>query len=156
MRQQRHLHVLDHGQRGEGGGYLESSSHAHMRDLARRQADQLGALQAHRTRGGVQLAVDHIEGGGLACAVGADQREQLAFVKIKADIVYGDVATEFLGKVSDFEQAHAAFSLTFRRRASRFSNSCLKKPAMPCGKASTSINMTPPNMACQYWVAPRK
>src|SRR5690606_5782301 len=117
---------------------------------------QFSALQPHRAGRRIQLAVDHVEGGGLAGAVGADQGKQLALVKIEADVVHGKVAAELLGKVSDFEQAHAAFSLTFWRRDSRFSNSCLKKPAMPCGKASTSINMTPPNMACQYWVAPRK
>src|SRR5690554_5763334 len=156
MREQGHLHVFDHGQRGEGCRDLESAAHPHMCDLARRQADKLGALQPHRTRGGRQLAVHHVEGGRFSGSVRAYEGEQFALVEIEADVVYSQVATKFLGKIFNFEQAHAAFSLTFRRRVSKPSKTCLIYPAMPCGKASTRIKMTPPNMACQYSVAPRK
>src|SRR5690606_8619460 len=101
MRQQGHLHVFDHGQRSKGGGDLKGTPHAHVRDLAGCLADELGTIKLHGACSGLQLPVHHVEGGGLSGAVWPDQGQEFTLLQIEADVVYGQVATELLGKVSD-------------------------------------------------------
>ena len=144
-RDQRHLHVLDHGQRGKGLGDLESTAHAELPDLARLATDQLLAIQPDRTLVGLELAVDHVEGRRFARAIGANQREQLARRNRKIDAIDRTVAAKGLAQTGDAEQAHASL----RRRSIKRSASWPTKPAMPCGNASTSSNTMPPSMARQ-------
>jgi hypothetical protein len=103
---QRHLHVLDHGQRRERLGDLERAADAQLPDVARPLADQLDAIERDRAAVGRELPVDHIERGRLARAVGADQRQQLAGRNLEADAIDRPVAAEFLAEVVNFQQAH--------------------------------------------------
>src|ERR1700712_1314832 len=92
-----------------------------------------------------ELAVDHVEAGGLAGAVRPQQRQQLAGGQVKRDIGYRGHAAVGLLQISYLEQAHhCTSSLSKRLRM---------KPTMPCGKVSTSSRMMPPNSARQYSVS---
>jgi hypothetical protein len=99
VREHGHLHVLHHGERGEGLGDLEGAAHALAPDVARLQAHQLVPVEQDGALVGPQLAVDHVEGGRLARAVGADEREQFAGVQLEADAVDGPDAAEGLAEV---------------------------------------------------------
>src|SRR5690606_20549971 len=76
--------------------------------LARRHAQQLCALQLHGTAGSGQLPADHIEGGGLAGSVRPDQRQQLALVQIKPDIINRSIAAEPPDQATYFKESHVA------------------------------------------------
>ena len=146
-RQQSHLHVFHDGQRGKGFGNLKGAAHAESPDLARRFADQLMAVQQDRAAISAQLPVDHVEGGGLAGAVGPDQCQQLAGGQLKMNAIDRTHATERFAQAGHFEQAHDCASRTaalWRRLIS-----CRAKPAIPCGNSSTSSKMMAPNMARQ-------
>src|SRR6218665_1841736 len=154
VREQRHLHVLDHGERGKSFGDLEGAAHALAPDLARLAAHELVAVERDRALVGLELAVDHVEGGRLAGAVGADEREQFAGRQLEADAVHGLHAAEGFAEVGDFEEAHAFTSLSLASASSCFgarqrSTSCLIDPAMPCGNSSTRIRMMARGIARQ-------
>jgi hypothetical protein len=70
VREQRHLHVLDDGERGEGLGDLEGAGRRPGARSPRLQADQLDAAEPHRARVGRELAADHVEAGRLAAPFG--------------------------------------------------------------------------------------
>ncbi len=84
MRDQRHLHVLDHGHRAVGRGDLERPPDPLPPDPARRQArDRLARSSRTRAARGAQLTHQHVETGGLARAVRADQRQDLALARAR-------------------------------------------------------------------------
>ena len=60
----------------------------------------VGAVEQHAARAGRQLARDQVEVGGLAGAVGADDRRQRAGVEGRADVIDRDVAAEADGEVA--------------------------------------------------------
>ena len=68
--------------------------------VARLPADQLDAVEPDRAGVGRELAVDHVEGGRLAGAVRADQRQQFAGGEVEADAVDGPHAAEGLAEVA--------------------------------------------------------
>src|SRR6218665_238512 len=114
----------------------------------------VGAVEGDGAVVGLELAVDHVEGGRLAGAVGADEREQFAGRQLEADAVHGLHAAEGFAEVGDFEEAHAFTSLSLASASSCFgarqrSTSCLIDPAMPCGNSSTRIRMMAPSIARQ-------
>jgi hypothetical protein len=49
----------------------------------------INAKYGGRARGGRELAAQHLQGRGLACAVGADKAEELALCYPKVQVVYG-------------------------------------------------------------------
>src|SRR5690606_11848536 len=74
----RHLHVLAHGHGGICGGDLEGAADTEAPDLARAHAGRVPAEDADRTAVAADLAVEHVEAGALARAVGADEGKDLA------------------------------------------------------------------------------
>ena len=70
--------------------------------------DDVAALEPHRAAVGPQLAVQHVEAGALARAVGADQRQQLAGCDGEGDVVDRLHAAEGLVQAVDLQhRAHA-------------------------------------------------
>jgi len=100
------LHVLDDLHRSEGRGDLEGAADAQTPDCVRRHADDVATVEQHAARVRPELAVDHVEAGGLAGAVRADHRQQLAGVQRETDVVDGPHAAERFRQMFDDEQAH--------------------------------------------------
>jgi hypothetical protein len=94
VRDQGHLHVLDHGHRAEGRRHLEGAADTEPPDLARRQAGNVFALAQYLAAIGRQLAVDHVEAGRFSGAVRADHGEEFALADLEADIANGVHAAE--------------------------------------------------------------
>ena len=107
-RQQRHLHVFCNGERGKSLCNLKCAAHTAPPHIARRQAGDGFAVQQHLAAIGHQLAAHHIEGGALACAVGADQGQQFASLQIEADVLHSFHAAKGLADVLYLQQAHDA------------------------------------------------
>ena len=62
------------------------------------------AEHGDRAAGGGEHAGDQVEGGALAGAVRADQRDDLAGLDVEGDIVDGDHAAELLARIVDLQQ----------------------------------------------------
>ena len=88
---------------------------------------------------GVEKSADQIEEGGLAGAVGADHRAQLAGLDRHRDVVDGDQAAEMARDVLDLEQAH---DVALRRMM----------PSTPRGKNSTTSTKNSPMNDIQFSV----
>ena len=61
-------------------------------------------LDAHLAVGGFEEADRELQQGGLACAVRADQRDELATIDLEADVVEGDAFAVALGEPFDDER----------------------------------------------------
>ena len=165
LRQQRHLNVFHNGQRSECLGYLECTAHAHAPDIARVAAHQLIATKPDGARIGLELAIDHVEGGGLARTIRADQGQQFSRSQIERNAVDRFHATKRFAQPGHSQQrqrgwVHALIPSTERtsaagwpktasRNARLRSANCFTKPAIPCGNSSTSSKIMPPSMARQ-------
>ena len=96
------------------------------------------AVEAHAAGVGPELAVEHVEAGGLAGAVRPDQRQQLAGRDREGHAVHGLHAAEGLSRgpatartACSWRRARAVRVVAPRRSAARTADE-------PCGKASTS------------------
>src|SRR5919201_5097653 len=134
---QRHLHVLGNRHRAEGGRDLKRAPDAEAPYLARLETDDAAMREFAVAAIGCELPIDHVEAGGFARAVGADQRQELAFADVEADILDRMHPAERFGQVADAEHAHAGFL----RAAVRL----LSAPTMPPGNTSTSSRITAPS-----------
>src|SRR6267142_5356722 len=83
----RQQEVLLDGEAREDAALLRTEGEPEPRDLIRRQADQLAALQADRAPPAAHDAHDRLEGRRLAGAVAAQQRHRLAGADLEADAV---------------------------------------------------------------------
>ena len=143
VRDQRLLHVLEHGHRAEGLGDLEGAADAQAPDPARRQPDQLAPRQADAAGIGPDLAVQAVEAGGLAGAVRPDQRQKLAGLERESRRRPPPATPPIrLAQALDLEHRH---QLARALPASL----AWAKPTMPCGKASTSTTMIAPRTSGQ-------
>src|SRR4029434_1181751 len=97
---------------------------------------------------GHELPVDHVEAGRFPGAVWPDQRQELAFADLEADILAGVRAAERLRQIAHAERAHAGFL----RSAARL----LSAPTMPPGNTSTSSSITAPSSHRQQCVSRTK
>src|SRR6185312_10719574 len=129
----RHADVLAHGELGEDLGHLEGARHAELHALVLRDVRDVLPLEYDATRGRRKEAADEVEECGLARAVGADHRAQLARLDVERHAVHGHELAEMLRYVLDLKQAHFA-TLLFRI------------PRIPRGKKITmSMKNTPMN-----------
>src|SRR3974390_3175148 len=133
----RQLHVLGHRHGAKGRRDLKRAADAEPPDLARRQPDDAMAGKADVPVVGSQLPVDDVEAGRLAGAVGADQRKELPFADIEADIGERAHAAECLAQAAHREDAHAGFLRAWSRLAN--------VPTMPPGNSSTRTRITTPS-----------
>ncbi len=134
---QRHLDVLGHGHRTEGRRHLKGASDAEPPNVARLESDDAAIGEFDIAAIGRELPVDHVETGRFPRPVGADQRQELAFADVEADVLDRVHAAESLRQVANAEHAHAGFL----RAATRL----LSAPTMPPGNTSTNIRITAPS-----------
>ncbi len=155
IRHQRDLDVFAHRHGREGRGDLEGAADAEPPDLARLLAGGIAAEQIDAAGAGGGLAVQHIEAGAFAGAVGADQRQDFAGLQRERHVAHGVHAAIGFAEAFDRQQcgrgAHSALSIrdfssagfgsSGRRRLRKVSS----MPTMPFGNATTISTMTPPS-----------
>src|SRR5208283_1838398 len=100
--------VFADGNLGEDFGDLEGARHAASDAVGDGKLRDGLAGEHDLTRRRREEAADHVEEGGLAGAVRANDGAQLAGLDRHRDVVDGDQAAEALGEVADLEEAHAA------------------------------------------------
>ena len=96
--QQRELDVFQHGLAVQRARMLEHDAGAHARDLVRRPAGDLDAVDAHRAGIGALDAHDQLHHGRFAGAVRADQAQNFAGLNAERHVLDGDEAAEALGE----------------------------------------------------------
>jgi ABC-type iron transport system FetAB ATPase subunit len=103
-------HVLDHGERAERLHDLECAADPGMAGAIRAPAGDVEAAQRHAPGIRPVDAGDQVEAGGLAGAVGSDQRDDLAAANGEAHVVDRLEAAEALRDALDDEElvAHAS------------------------------------------------
>jgi hypothetical protein len=84
-----HLQVLGHRQRREHAPALGRDGDALAHDVVRGQVGDVPAVQQDVAAAGARAAAHRHQQRGLAGAVGADQRDDLALVDVQADLVDG-------------------------------------------------------------------
>ena len=88
------LHVLEHGQAREDVGALEGARQAEPADRVRRPPGDVAAAEIDAAGVRDQVPGDHVEQRGLARAVGADDRRDLAGLHTQAHSAQGLEAAE--------------------------------------------------------------
>src|SRR5258706_3524261 len=79
-------HVLEDAERAVELRDLERAADAEARDVARRQLGNVASLVADGAAIGLEVAGDHVDEGGLAGAVGADQAHHRILLDGRADL----------------------------------------------------------------------
>jgi len=98
--------VLLHAQIGEQIGELKGAAETGAGAQRRGKLRDIGAVEQDTAAGGAQLSGDQIEIGGLAGAVGTDDRGQLTRPKGATDVVDRNMSAEANGQIAGFEQGH--------------------------------------------------
>ncbi len=93
--------IVQHRHAPEELDILEGPAQAPGGPAIRRQTHQFPAGHEDAAGGGRDQAVDQIEAGGLAGAVGADETQNLPRLHGKRDAVHGLNPAEVLGQVID-------------------------------------------------------
>ena len=99
-------HVLNHAHGGEQTDILERSRDAGLDDVTGLLVLDLLAVEEDLAAVHMVHAGEHIEDGGLAGAVGADDADDLALVDVKFHVFHGHQAAEGLGNAFYFQQCH--------------------------------------------------
>ena len=121
--------VLQHAAGGQQLHVLEGAREAQRGDAPRRQMVRWRTEQPDAPRGRRSHAADHVEQRGLAGAVGADQRDDLAGMDGEADIAVRGEPTEVARDRLQREQFHAW---------------CTWRPAASAGRRRASSPSTSP------------
>ena len=121
-------------------------------------ADDALAVEGHAAVGGRVHTGDHVEGGGLTGAVGADQCHNLALVDVQIQVVDGHHAAELHGGIFHvqhvFHFTHldatsfaglSFFLKSFPKKLMIPSHENSRSPMIPLRKNSTTIIMTTEN-----------
>ncbi len=101
-------HVVEHGHRAEQLDVLERARDPAPHDAVRRRTQKALAGEAHAAGVGLVEPGDHVEEGGLAGAVRADQPDDLPRVDVERDVVDRDDPPEPPRHVPNLEQRHRA------------------------------------------------
>src|SRR5215472_16751504 len=96
--------VVEHAHALEQGDVLERARDAEGGHVGRRQMRAVAALERDRALVGVIEAADGVEQGGLAGAIRADDRHDLAALDAQADPIDGDESAEPHAHAVDLEQ----------------------------------------------------
>ncbi|MPM31753.1 hypothetical protein SDC9_78310 [bioreactor metagenome] len=102
----RHLNVVRHRSVGEQPDVLEGTGHARLRKLVRLEPRHVAAFVGDRAGGGLVDARQHVEHGGFARAVGADDGNHLSLLERKVEIIHRAETAEHDRKVFYFKNAH--------------------------------------------------
>src|SRR3974390_657630 len=96
-------YVLQHGHMREHGGNLERAREAEPRHFRRRQRRYVAAVVDDAAARRAQELGEHVEAGGLAGSVRADQGMDAATADAQRDAVDRDKPSELLGQILSFE-----------------------------------------------------
>ena len=97
--------VVEHRRAVEQGRGLERARHAEPGDLVRAQAGHVLPLEQDLARTRRVRAGDQVEEGGLAGAIGADDRVDMAGFERHGHVVHRGQPAEFLGEVADLKHS---------------------------------------------------
>jgi hypothetical protein len=100
-------HVVEHAETRERLDDLKGPTDAGIADAIGPEPGDRAAVELHRAGAGRKDTGDHVEGRGLAGAVGADQRVDCARRHVEVDIVHRAQAAEALA-----QPAHTEMSAT--------------------------------------------
>ena len=103
-REARHQHVLQHGHAAEQLRDLEGAADAQGGEFTWRVTIGARAAQKDVAAGGCQMAGEHVDRGGLAGTVRADQADEFALLHGKVQAAHRDDAAEALGEVAGFDE----------------------------------------------------
>src|SRR5690606_37340508 len=136
-----HQQVFHRGHVLEQAHVLKGAHHALAGDAMAGQALDRLAVQADFPGGGPVEAVQAVEHGGLAGAVGADHRHDLPFPHGEVHLVDGQQSAEAHAQAPDFQQraAHG-----FNSRCGR----CMGN--RPCGRQIIMTIMVRPKISMRY------
>ena len=159
----RQPHVLEHAQVREQVGQLERAAQAAPRALGRRERGDLVAADEHLPGAGLELTGDQVEVGGLAGAVGPDDRGQRAGLERARHGVDGDVAAEPDRQLPRFERrGHRCVRWCVRDAGvaarARWARGRCGAPRMgpngePRSRPSAALRCSPPRAAAQLALA---
>src|SRR5690606_14604491 len=98
--------VVGHAELAEDGRFLGQVTDALARPAVHRQAGHILAVDQDVALVGLDQADDHVETGGLAGAVGAEQADYLAAVDRQGDILHDLAGLIGLGQMAGFRFRH--------------------------------------------------
>ena len=105
------VHVLGHRQRRKQADVLKGAGDALLRDAVGLQPRDVLCVQRDHAAGGLVDPRDHVEGGGLTRAVGADQGHDLPVADTHAQVVDRNQAAELHRRLIDLQyRAHHPFT----------------------------------------------
>ena len=162
-------HVLKYGLAFPQTDVLERAGNAHPGDLIRSRCNDVGIrsrvlplvelfhlavgrvlndlspLEPHRAVGGRIHTGHNVEGGGLACAVGADQGDDLILIYLQVQVVHSHHAAKLHGGVFNgqyvFTHLERTSSLAAFAVDAGFFWKSSQSPMMPLRKNSTTAMM---------------
>ena len=79
--------ILGHGEFAEGGGLLGEVTEAEAGALVHAEFGDLATVESNATAGGGHEADNHVKGGGLAGAVGAEEADDLTGGDVEIDAI---------------------------------------------------------------------
>src|SRR6267378_466879 len=122
---------------------LEAPRDAGLDAAVHRQRGDVLAAEHNAPAVGMEEPADQVHHARLARAVGADQRQDLAFLDLEVDVVDGVGLAEGLAQLLGLEEVHCA-----DRLLTAAANS-LAVPTIPVGSTTTRTTRTSPSSACQ-------
>ncbi len=136
-REDRQRHVVEGGEIVEYVDQLEAAGDAGLHALRHGRPRDVLAPEEDLARLGRQQRADDIDERGLAGAVGADKRDELALLDAQVDVVDGARLAEIALEVDGLQESHVSALLSLAaRRAS--------VPTMPVGSTITRTTSTQP------------
>src|SRR3989442_1315146 len=136
---ERDAHVLQYREVGEHGRDLERAHETQPGDVRGPGAGDLAALEADAPAGGRQEMGQEIEAGGLAGAVGADERVDRPTVHAQPHVLHRDEAAKLFGEPLGFQNDVVGHLRRASRRADRSA-----PPAAPSRRGWTRPSPTTP------------
>src|SRR6185312_10630523 len=135
-RERTHRDIVRHGDLVERPHDLEGAAHAGAANLVRAHADEGLSVEHNVAACRLQGTGDHVEGGGLAGAVRADQRMDGAGRHFEGDVVDGGQPAEATGEPLYLEGGGAGGGGGHLTRPSSLSNAA-SQGQTPDGRKST-------------------
>ena len=149
-------HVVEDRHPPEGVRYLEGASDPELRDLVRVLADEPLPVHLDGAPVGHELSAEHVDEGGLAGPVRADDGPYLPRCDGEVHSVERDELSETLDEPAHLERVGPVLLLRTggrrvhaarpRSRATTFATS----PAIPDGETRTTRTRITPMTSCQY------
>ena len=137
----RNAQILPHRQLGKNLGDLKGAGDAPPDAPRRQEARDILVVEQDPARGRGQKPADQVEEGGLAGAIGADHRAQLAGLDRHRDVADGNETAEMARDAFDLEQAHDADLRWMRPRTPRGKNSTTSTKNNPINDIQFAVSL---------------